>query len=472
MLFFRRLALHRFVKMHAPSRQVSPADRELVSAYEGILPASLIELWRRKGLGFYGDLQLALIDPRPWQPVLDRWIVSPTDAVRRTPIALTPFGVLLYHRKLTATDEDVAYIDPVTKQTGDLAWSLDEFFNRFLCERETLGSLVPPSLAQAARKECGVLAPGEVYEIDQLLFSMQMLKITKTDAFELHRRLRDAVDPPEPKDVEPVTLADAVPAQHRVMFEKTVAGERLAGLYLSSYIDWHRLLALEPDGHYRLLFWRIHHKTFERTEIRLYAGTYQVSRNAEGDETVELDITLRADSLGSDANDERLVAMHSGGATWLLNTGRLGSIATAIGGRDTMGRSEDYFRRVTPDQAFEEEPSDGRDAPPFADLPHVLQAMIHVEPLRPRITHVADPNPDEEDDGDGTVMCTLDLGEDDGLRMNMPLYSLAETGRDLKGWVWKMDPCACQAGIKYRRGEDGTIEHGPVVGDVLTTRAP
>ncbi len=82
MLFFRRLALHRFVKTHPPSRQVSPADRELVSAYDDILPASLIELWRRKGLGFYGDLQLALIDPRPWQPVLDRWIVSPTDAVR------------------------------------------------------------------------------------------------------------------------------------------------------------------------------------------------------------------------------------------------------------------------------------------------------------------------------------------------------------------------------------------------------
>ncbi|CAM5774210.1 hypothetical protein MAMO4S_04411 [Mesorhizobium amorphae] len=39
MLFFRRLALHRFVKTHPPSRQVSPADHELVSAYEHILPA-------------------------------------------------------------------------------------------------------------------------------------------------------------------------------------------------------------------------------------------------------------------------------------------------------------------------------------------------------------------------------------------------------------------------------------------------
>ena len=98
MVFLRRLALHRFVKTHPPSRQVSPAPRELVSAYEGVLPDSLLDLWRRKGLGFYGDLQLALIDPRPWQSVLDRWIISPPGTAPRVPIALTPFGTLLYYR--------------------------------------------------------------------------------------------------------------------------------------------------------------------------------------------------------------------------------------------------------------------------------------------------------------------------------------------------------------------------------------
>jgi len=76
------------------------------------------------GLGNPLILQLALIDPRPWQAVLNRWIISPPDDVRRIPIALTPFGVLLYYRKLTATDEDVVFIDPVSKRTSDLAWSL------------------------------------------------------------------------------------------------------------------------------------------------------------------------------------------------------------------------------------------------------------------------------------------------------------------------------------------------------------
>lgn len=469
---FRRLALHRFIAEHPPSRQVSRADSELVAAYEGILPASLLELWRRKGLGFYGEMQLALIDPRPWQAVLNRWIISPPDDVRRIPIALTPFGVLLYYRKLTATDEDVVFIDPVSKRTSDLAWSLDEFFNRFLCDRQSLESLISPALVRSAREECGALSSGEVYEIDQMLFSMQMLQIAKVDAFEIHQRLRDAVDPPRPTAEKPTTVADALPVEYRPGFEDVAAGQGLTGLYLSSYIDWHRLLALRADGRYNLLFWRIHHRTLERVEVRFYSGAYETSRNAQGDEIVELDIRLRTDSLGGDDNDDRLVVMHSGGTSFLLRVHDLDDIATAIDGWNEMGHSEYYFRRVTLDEAFDEEPSDGRAAPPFADLPHALQALVHVEPLRTTITHVADPNLDEEDDGEGTVMCTLDLGEDDGLRFNMPLYSPPDTGRHLKGWIREMAPHACKVGVQYRRGEDGTIEHGPVIGDILTTRAP
>lgn len=472
LLLFRRPALGRFVKAHPPSRHVSPAPEDLVAAYEGRLPAGLLELWREKGLGLYGDRQLALVDPRRWQAVLDRWIVSPPDAVQRVPIALTPFGILLYYRKLTATDEDVAGFDPVSKDMDVLTWSLDEFFNGFLCDRKSLDSLIPPRMAQVAREECGPLASGEVYEADRLLLTMQMLKIAKVDALEMHKRLRDAVDPPEPKADKPETVAGALPATHRAMFAEIASGDGLAGLYLSSYIDWHRLLALQPDGRYHLLFWRIHHQTFERIEVRSYTGSYEVSRGAGDDEVVALGIALRKDSLGSDANDGKLVAMRTGGMTWLLRSRELDDIATAIGGRGVMGRSEYYFRRVTLDDAFAAEPSDGCKAPPFENLPGALKALIHVEPLIATIVHVDDPNPADEEDGRGTVMCTLDLGEDDGLRHNMPLYSPRDTGRDLIGWVWGMAPGVCKVGVRYRRDESGAIAHGPEVGDVLTTRAP
>jgi hypothetical protein len=470
MICFRRLALHPFVTAH-PAQQTSPAPAELIAAHEGILPASLLELWRRKGLGLYGDLQIALIDPRRWQPVLDRWIVSPPGTTRRTPIALTPFGELIYYRRLSATDEDVAYLDPVSKATSDLAWSLDAFFNEFLCKRESLDTFIAPDLLQAARKECGALLPGEVYEIDQTLLSMEMLKIEKVDALDLHHHLRDALDPRVRKDEEPNTLADAVPAAHRAMFED-IAGEGITGLYLSSYLDWHRLLALRPDGRYALLFWQLDDETFERSDIRAYAGIYEISLGDEGDQLVELDIVLREESSGSDANDAQLLVLHADDTTLLLRANDLDDMANAIGAWDTLGRSEHYFRRVALDEPFLEEPYEGRESPPFADLPRALQALVHVEPLVTRITHVAEPDPDAEEDGEGTVMCTLDLGTDDGLRMNMPLCSPPETGRELRGWVWEPAPRACQAGIEYRRGEDGAFEHGPRVGDVLSTRMP
>ncbi|WP_184409523.1 GAD-like domain-containing protein [Xanthomonas sp. 3075] len=473
MSWFRRLALSPFIKAHPP-RKTQPAPADLLATYETVLPASLLELWRKQGLGHYGSVQLALIDPRQWQPVLDRWIVSPPDAARRIPIALTPFGALVYYRKLTATDEDVVYLDPVSKAAADLSWSLDDFFNQYVCDAASCDSLIPSALLAAAHTECGPLAAGEVYEIDQMLFSMQMLRINKVDALALHTRLRDAVDGPASVAATPTTNGDALPAAQRSTFEGLFNQRQntndLHGLYLSSYIDWHRMLALEPDGQYRLLFWKIDHRSLARTDVRAYSGRYEVARSELGDEHVTLDIRLRRDSSGSDANDAQLVVMRSGTDMFLLRTDELADMATAMDGATTLGRSEYYFRKVTLADAFVEEPSAGRAAPPLADLPQALQQLVNANAIIATITHVDEADPDAEDDGAGTVMCRLDRGRDDGLRMNMPLRSPPGTGRALYGWVWEMDPAACRAGIKYQRGSDGEMEHGPVVGDVLTSR--
>jgi hypothetical protein len=367
------LALRRFVEKHPP-RQPSPVADDLIDAYTGKLPGSLLELWRRGGLGLYGERQLALIDPRRWQPILDRWIISPPDSTRRVPIALTPFGKIIYYRKLSATQEDVAFLDPVSKKTDVLSWSFDECFNSVLCDEAALDALVEPDWLAAARRDSGVLAPGEVYEIDQTLYTALILRIRKVDALDLHRRLRDAVDPPVPKDTKPGTVREALPAAHRALFEGVASGPGLSGLYLSSYIDWHRMLALRPDGRYDLLFWKIHHQTFERQKARAYRGSYRVSRAFGGDEVVELAIALRQDSLGSDANDQRLIVMRSGGTTFLLNDPE--DMAIQIVEDGVMGHSDHYFFQVRLDDAFVQEPSDGRPAPPRADMPYALRSLI------------------------------------------------------------------------------------------------
>lgn len=461
------LALHPFLDRHPPAPDVQPAGGDLLDAYRGVLPDSLLELWAERGLGFYGERQIALIDPRAWQATLDRWIVTePDDDVQRIPIALTPFGSLLYYRKLTATDEDVACLDPITKAMSDLAWSLEDFFNGTLCSDELLDDLIPPELAETATRERGPLADGEVYHVDPMLLTMQMLRVEKADALHLHARLRDEVDPRQPKDDPPRTVGEAVPAPERAACEG-IGAAGLTGLYLSSYIDWHRLLALQPDGAYRLVFWQIDPETFERVDVRVYAGGYRIERSPAGDDLVSLDIELRDDSLGSDARDERLIAVHDAAGTWLLRRDRLADIAGAIEGRGRMGSSEDFFRRVTLEDAWPAGPGDDCPPPPAATWPAALRASIRDEALRITITHVEEPG-----DDDDTIMCTLDLGTNDGLRMNMPLYSPAESGRGLKGWVWRLDPHACKAGIRFRRRADGSIEHGPAVGDVLTNRRP
>ncbi|WP_442681373.1 hypothetical protein ACSBM8_09485 [Sphingomonas sp. ASY06-1R] len=153
-------------------------------------------------------------------------------------------------------------------------------------------------------------------------------------------------------------------------------GDQLRGLYLSSYIDWHRLLCLRPDGEYRLLFWRIHHQTFERIEVRYYSGGYAVSKTDDGDDIVTLDIVLRQDSLGSDANDQELIMIRSGDTALLLRTEDMEEAASAMVRHKRLGRSDHYFFRTTLRSPLADEPSDGREALPEGNLPAKMRALI------------------------------------------------------------------------------------------------
>ncbi|OLG34294.1 hypothetical protein DXO246_10625 [Xanthomonas oryzae pv. oryzae] len=230
------------------------------------------------------------------------------------------------------------------------------------------------------------------------------------------------------------------------------------------------MLALAPNGLYRLLFCKIDHRSLVRTNVRGYAGHYALTHTEMGDAHVTLDIRLRSDSSGSDANDAPLVVMRSGTDIFLLRTDELASMATAMDASKTLGRSDNYLRKVVLRDAFADELSGGRTTAPRADLPRALQQRATAEAIIATITHVDDIDAHAEDDGAGTVMCTLDRSQSDGLRMNMPLRSPPDTGRDLYGWVWEMHPAACRVGIKYQRNSDGKVEQGAVVGDVLTSR--
>ena len=385
------------------------------------------------------------------------------------PFAITPFGTLLFYRKLTATDEDVATLNPVTRSTSILSWDAVDFFNSVLSDADFVDEFIRPDMLEKAQCEAGPLAAGEVYYVDPTLLSMQMLKIVKTDALALHQKLRAEVDRESaPPASPPNSVSVAMPAEYREAFENTERGsDRPSGLFLSTYIDWRRLLALDGNGGYQLLFWENDEKTGEAVGVRHYSGPYEVVETDGGARLMQLDVELNDDSLGSDANDERLYVMQSGGESWLLQEGAIEDIATSIGADGTMGRSEHYFRPVRLSDPFPADEPDGTTAPPFEDLPAALQALVHREPLRATIIEVSA----ESDPEESTAMVRVNLGSNHGLRMNMPLMSPKGSPRELYGWVWEIDADSCGVGIEVAHDSAGAIVDGPQVGDVLVTRA-
>jgi hypothetical protein len=142
---------------------VQPASPELLGAYRGVLPESLLELWEQVGLGQYAGGLLTLIDPREYAPALQGWLMAPKPNPDRVPIALNAFGTIIYYRRLGEQGEDVAYIDPHHSESGVLNWSLEGFFNDSLTDPGVRDSLLHESLFADCLDLHGPLATGEMY---------------------------------------------------------------------------------------------------------------------------------------------------------------------------------------------------------------------------------------------------------------------------------------------------------------------
>jgi hypothetical protein len=189
------MKLQPFVTKNPPRQDNVVATEAQLARFRGRLPEALLELWQKHGFGFYGENLLCLIDPEAWQAVLDRWMVAGSKTVR-TPILLTPFGGLVYHRQLTSEDEDIVLLKPEAKTSEVLIWSLTDFFNGFLCDQASVRDLMPMDGIDLAKLQAssGTLEAGEVYQIDAVLLPVQVFKVDRVDALQMHRQLRDAVD--------------------------------------------------------------------------------------------------------------------------------------------------------------------------------------------------------------------------------------------------------------------------------------
>ena len=455
------LQLDPFLRAYPPQRDVAKPPAALVDAYRERLPAALVEVWERHGLGFYGRRQeLCLVDPSLWQPVLDRWIVSPPDAVARIPIAITAFNAIIYYRRLTATDEDISALDPTDRSMNVLNWSLLDFFNTSMLDKDAADALVKADWLEVGRKDAGPLKPGEVFEADPVLLPMQMLKVARVDAIEMHKRLRHevAIQTGEVTVPQPSTIAEALPDALRPRFADNAGPGKdgLGGLYFTSQIDRHRLLDIDGAGKYRLLLWSTDPLPRRRYTPRYYEGPYKLCTYM-GDRVLELE--MEGEGPGSDRRDDELVYFEGGGRRFLAQGSAIGGLARNFGWNSQLRSRDEYFLDARLDDAlpeFEEEPV----SLTWEELPASMKEEAHRPPLRATVVEVRFAKPE---DGGNNVL--LDKGEDDGIEMNMRLGSTAESGKDLFGWASGPEAKTCWLRLSSE------VESKPEVGDVVTTRS-
>lgn len=148
------LALDAFVQAF-PARGAKPVGEAFAEYAATKLPDALVQLYRRAGIGWYGEQQFQLVDPAQWMLVLQTWLGADVDSV---PFGVTSFGHV-YHVDGSGR---VQVLDPHFLTNTVVARDIETFFNEHLTSREShLSDLRGPH--NGARSKLGELADGELY---------------------------------------------------------------------------------------------------------------------------------------------------------------------------------------------------------------------------------------------------------------------------------------------------------------------
>jgi len=157
------LALQHFVDSYPPGANVQRAGNELLARYSKLVPPSLLQLWENVGFGSYADGLISLINPDDYNELLYGWLMLDEEDPTRIPFAISAFGRLFYYRRLTDKDEDVCVIDPHTSSGDVLTWSLDDFFNSYLCDTESANGALQVTLFRNAVTRHGPLQERQIF---------------------------------------------------------------------------------------------------------------------------------------------------------------------------------------------------------------------------------------------------------------------------------------------------------------------
>lgn len=162
-----KLALQPFLNRYHPDATAHKADDELLARYAKLVPVSLLELWKHAGFGTYSNGLITLVNPDDYLETLYGWLMRDLEDDEglpdRIPVALSSFGRMFYYRRLSAKDEDVSMLDPNDSGVEVLNWSLESFFNEFLCDAASADNALQTALHREAVVQHGALTYGQMY---------------------------------------------------------------------------------------------------------------------------------------------------------------------------------------------------------------------------------------------------------------------------------------------------------------------
>lgn len=460
-----------FTQAHPPHPSNIRPGAEWLERYASLVPQALLELWQTHGLGYYGELRLWLVDPAPWELVLNKWLSNSDDGVQRIPFLMTPLGILLYYRQDDTGEETVSAIDIFERDVWVVAENFVEFFNTALTEAYWLDELIPPEDLERAKARAGQLEPGQIYTLDQTLKDVvtlyareEALSVFETQ-FEIAQTASNFDYP------SPGVLSEALPEPFNTHFQAAsevigaLAGSTLPGFYLSACFCRYYLLVLMPDHRCQLLFWTTHPLNMKSNPPRLYEGTWWQQLTDDGDTRVTLDLEKDALVDREIAPDQQFYWV-PGDAAMLIRDEDLEYVAGALEWKGSVEHPQYPMRKVAFDHWIPKD-VENQPVPPLEAFPVALRRLLRSEPLRVVITQVGE---FDEESESLTVRARIEGNKGRPPLKNMPLCSPEGASKQLLGWVWEIGDTEVELGMSVHDASDLHSPRWPCVGNVMISR--
>ncbi|MGP8217195.1 MAG: GAD-like domain-containing protein [Bacteroidia bacterium] len=158
----RSQPLKKFLEQFTPTDTI-PASEETIARYKGLLPHSLLELWKLNGFGKYNDGIIEIVNPNEFIDLCAIIGKSRNGDYQGVPIILNSFGDFYFYQK---TDEGKDFINLWSAGGGFFSggdFNINSFFNNKLDPDQELFKKAKAKLGPLKRDEIYYYTPMEAY---------------------------------------------------------------------------------------------------------------------------------------------------------------------------------------------------------------------------------------------------------------------------------------------------------------------